>query len=163
MRAPPASRHARGFSLIELLAAAVILGILATVAVPVIETTMRREREQQLRVALRDIRQAIDAYKRAVDAGRIEVAADDSGYPPTLTDLVAGVPDKQAGHGGQLVFLRRIPRDPFATDRSVTAIDSWGKRSYRSTAAAPAAGDDVFDVYSKSVQKGLNGVPYREW
>lgn len=163
MTALPALRRTRGFSLIELLAAAVILGILATVAVPVMETTMRREREQQLRTALRDIRQAIDAYKRAVDAGRIDIDADDSGYPPTLTDLVAGVPDKQAGNGRQLVFLRRIPRDPFETNRSVTAIDSWGKRSYRSTAAAPAEGDDVFDVYSKSVQTGLNGVPYREW
>ncbi len=154
---------ARGFSLIELLAAAVILGILATVAVPVIETTVRRERERQLRTALRDIRQAIDAYKRAADAGKIVVKSDESGYPPSLGDLVAGAPYAQAGGGARLYFLRRVPRDPFVTDRSVNAVDSWGKRSFRSPADAPMAGDDVFDVHSMSAQKGMNGVPYREW
>ncbi|GGY72059.1 prepilin-type N-terminal cleavage/methylation domain-containing protein [Pseudoduganella plicata] len=163
MTAPRTRRPARGFSLIELLAAAAILGILATVAVPVIETTMRREREHQLRTALRDIREAIDAYKRAADAGKIVVKSDESGYPHSLLDLTAGVPDATASDGRRLYFLRRVPRDPFVTNLAVTAIDSWGKRSYLSPPDAPVAGDDVFDVYSTSAQKGMNGVPYREW
>jgi general secretion pathway protein G len=152
----------RGFSLIELLAAAAILGVLASVAVPVIETTMRRERERALRTALRDVREAIDAYKRAADDGRIEVKPGESGYPHTLTELVAGVEQKDKAQP-RLYFIRRIPRDPFATDSTVSAIDSWGLRSFQSPPEAPKAGDDVFDIHSRSDQKGLNGVPYQEW
>lgn len=158
-----AASRQHGFSLIELLAAAAILGILASVAVPVIETTMRREREHQLRQALRDLRIAIDAYKHAADANRIEVKNGDSGYPPTLGDLVAGVTDHENQNGPRLYFIRRIPRDPFVADTTISAIDSWGKRSFQSPPDAPAEGNDVFDVYSTSSQKGLNGVPYGEW
>lgn len=152
-----------GFSLIELLAAAAILSVLATVAVPVIETTVRREKERQLRQALRDIRGAIDAYKMAAATGHIALKPDDSGYPPSLQDLVAGVEDDANKKGPKLYFLRRIPRDPFATDFSVAAADTWGKRSFESPPDAPRPGADVFDVYSNSPQTGLNGQPYREW
>lgn len=152
-----------GFSLIELLAAAAIIGLLATVAVPVIETTMRREREHQLRQALRDIRQAIDAYKRTADSGRIEVKTGESGYPRELGDLAAGIADKENPGGPRLYFLRRVPRDPFAADAKVSAIDSWGKRSFQSPPDAPMEGEDVFDVYSTSSQVGLNGVAYAKW
>lgn len=153
----------RGFSLIELLAAAAIVGVMAAVAVPVIETTMRREREHQLRQALRDIRQAIDAYKQAADGGRIEVKTGESGFPRELGDLAAGVADKERPDGPRLYFMRRIPRDPFIADRTVSAVDSWGKRSFQSPPDAPMEGDDVFDVYSTSSQVGLNGVAYKEW
>lgn len=157
-----ARRRIAGFSLIELLAAAAILGVLASVAVPVIETSMRRQKEQALRIALRDIRGGIDAYKQAVDSGRIAADSDESGYPPMLTDLVAGVEDQQNKNGPKLYFLRRIPRDPFA-DHSISAIDTWGKRSFDSPPESPQEGDDVFDVYSQSELTGLNGVPYEEW
>jgi general secretion pathway protein G len=157
-----APRRVGGFSLIELLAAAAILGVLATVAVPVLETTMRRQKEQALRTALRDIRRGIDAYKLAADAGRIKVTASESGYPKTLTDLTAGIPDEQNQSGPKLYFLRRIPRDPFA-DPALSAIDSWKKRKFDSPPEAPVEGTDVFDVYSRSTLKGLNGVPYAEW
>lgn len=154
-------RHA-GFSLIELLAAAAILGVLATVAMPVMETTMRRQKEQALRIALRDIRQAIDAYKLAADGGRIVVASDESGYPGSLSDLTAGLNDEKNPGGPKMYFLRRVPRDPFA-DPAMTAIDSWRKRRFDSPSDAPVEGDDVFDVYSRSPLTGLNGVPYAQW
>jgi general secretion pathway protein G len=156
-------KSARGFSLIELLAAAAIIGVMASVAVPVIETTLRRQKEQALRIALRDIRQAIDAYKHAADAGRIFFkAGTDSGYPKSLIDLAAGVVDEQNKTGPKLYFLRRIPRDPFSNP-ALSAVDSWGKRSFDSPPEAPVEGVDVFDVYSKSPLTGLNGVAYAEW
>jgi general secretion pathway protein G len=152
-----------GFSLIELLAAAAILAILATVAVPVIETTVRRENERHLRQALRDIRGAIDAYKQATASGHIATKSGDSGYPPGLLDLAAGVEDQANKNGPRLYFLRRIPRDPFASDLSLPAADTWGKRSFDSPPDAPREGADVFDVYSTSQLMGLNGQPYQEW
>ncbi|MGG7607181.1 type II secretion system protein [Massilia sp. BKSP1R2A-1] len=152
-----------GFSLIELLAAAAIIGILASVAVPVIETTVRRNKERELRQALRDIRGAIDAYKQAAASGRIEVDTDASGYPPSLIDLSAGVEDKTNKGGPKLYFLRRIPRDPFFSDLSVPAAETWGKRSFDSPPDAPSEGDDVFDVYSRSPLTGLNGLEYKQW
>lgn len=155
-------RRQRGFTLIELLAAAAILGILASVAVPVIQTSVRREKERELRLALRDIRNAIDAYKAASVAGRIETGINESGYPPRLQDLVGGVPVKDKSGPLTIYFLRKLPRDPFA-DRGVAAADTWMKRSFDSSPEAPHEGMDVFDVASRSALKGLNGVPYAEW
>lgn len=156
-------RKQRGFSLIELLAAAAIMGILATVAVPVIETTQRRAKERELRTALREIRTAIDAYKAASDSGRIAKGPGDTGYPPSLVELSAGVKNAQDPSGPPLYFLRRIPRDPFGMDPKGPAVESWGLRSFDSPPEAPQAGDDVFDVYSTSSKEGLNGIPYAEW
>lgn len=154
---------ARGFSLIELLAAAAILGLLASVAVPFVETAVKRQKEQALRTALRDIRQALDAYKQASASKRIKLPDERSGYPASLTELTSGVVDELDSKGRKMYFLRRIPRDPFNADTTVPAIQSWGLRSYASEEDAPVAGDDVFDVHSTSSQIGLNGVPYREW
>ena len=155
--------RAAGFSLIELLAAAAIIGVLATVAVPVMETVQRREKERELRTGLRDIRNAIDAYKAATDAGRISKAKDDSGYPPSLAILASGVTDLQNSSGPKLYFLRRVPRDPFCPDASASPPNSWGLRSFAASPESPQAGKDVFDVYSRSGKQGLNGVPYAEW
>lgn len=154
--------RSRGFSFVELLATVAILGLLATVAMPLAETTMRRQKEHDLRTALREIRQGLDAYKAAVAAGKIAVLPKQSGYPPSLTELVAGV-DDISRPGSKLFFLRRIPRDPFFADNSVPAIDTWGKRSYDSPPDNPRVGDDVFDVHSLSEQTGMNGVPYKQW
>lgn len=152
-----------GFTLIEMLAAAAVLALLAASAAPLLEVGARRAKEAELRAALRTIREGIDAYKDAVDAGRVARRADETGYPRNLEDLVNGVPDVKDPGQRRIYFLRRIPRDPFAEDPGQSALADWGLRSYESPPDAPAAGKDVFDVYSRSTKVGLNGVPYREW
>jgi len=155
-------RHA-GFSLVELLVSVAIIAILASVAMPVVELTQKRQKEAELRTALRDIRRAIDAYKDAVEHKRIAVDSNSSGYPATLADLVSGAPDLASKNGASIYFLRRIPRDPFNSDMTVSASDSWGRRSFASPPNKPAPGSDVYDVYTKSEGTGLNGVAYKEW
>lgn len=156
-------RTLRGFTLIELVVAVAILGILATGLLPLAQLAAQRGREQELRTALRTLRTGIDAYKKAADEGRIEKKADASGYPPELRVLVEGVKDARSTDGKVIYFLRRVPRDPFFDDASVPAEKTWGLRSYESPPDDPREGDDVFDVYSQSQKIGLNGVPYRQW
>ena len=148
--------RARGFTLIELLITVAIVALLASIAAPLAEVSVQRGKEKELRETLRQIRSAIDAYKRAIDEGAIERAADASGYPPTLATLVDGVPDKRKPDGPKIYFLRRVPADPMSGEE-------WGLRSYASSASEPQPGKDVYDVFSKSDGTGLNGVPYRQW
>ena len=145
-----------GFTFIELMITVAIVALLASVALPLAEVTYQRNREQDFRHALREIRGAIDAYKRAADEGTIERKADESGYPPTLAVLVEGVTDKRKTDGTKLYFLRRVPADPVGGEE-------WGLRSYASPATEPQPGKDVFDVYSRSQDTGLNGIRYRDW
>jgi general secretion pathway protein G len=156
-------RLARGFTLIELLVTVTIVSLLATMALPVAELTVRRAKEHELRAALREIRGAIDAYKRAGDEGRIPRISGESGYPPDLVVLTAGVEDAKSPDKRLIYFLRRIPHDPFVDDPSLPAAETWGLRSYDSPPDDPAEGRDVFDVYSRSERTGLNGRPYKEW
>lgn len=151
-----------GFTIIELLVTVVIVSILATVAIPLGEMAYRRSKEQELRLALREIRQALDAYRQAGEEGHIQRDPSTSGYPPDLTTLTDGVPDALDPNGRRLYFLRRIPRDPFA-DATVPADQTWGLRSYESPPDKPEAGSDVFDVYSLASGTGLNGIPYGQW
>ena len=146
----------KGFTLIELVITVAILGLLATVALPFAEVTVQRTKEQELRRSLREIREAIDAWKRAAEDGAIEKSVGKSGYPPSLAALVEGAVDKRDPKGGRIYFLRRVPADPVSGE-------PWGLRSYASRADAPQSGEDVYDVHSKSAGSGLNGVPYREW
>ena len=152
-----------GFTLIEMLITVAIVAILASIALPMTSLTVQRNKEQDLRHALRQIRDGIDAYKQAVDEGRIVKKLDQSGYPPELKDLVIGVKDAKSPKEKYIYFLRSLPRDPMSEDASGAAEDTWGKRSYASPPDEPKEGDDVFDVYSLNEKAGLNGIPYREW
>jgi general secretion pathway protein G len=156
-------RSDRGFTLIELVIAVAIVGVLAFLAAPLLEITAQRQREAELRQALREIRTAIDAYHQAVQEKRIESPADASGYPPNLDVLAAGVPDITQPDRRKIYFLRRLPRDPMHPDGKLAAAETWGLRSYASPPDAPAPGEDVYDVHSLSDKVGMNGVPYREW
>ena len=153
----------RGFTLIEMVVTVALVGILASALLPITELTAQRMREQELRLALRQIRGAIDAYKVAYDAGRIERKVDVTGYPPSLAVLADGVADSLDPTHAKIRFLRRLPRDPLHPDPAVPVADSWGKRSYASQPDEPREGADVFDVYSRAEGVGLNGVPYSEW
>lgn len=153
----------RGFTLIELLATLAIISILGLVAMPVIEISTQRIKEQELRRSLREIRNAIDAYKRAVEEGRVQRNLSGSPYPKTLNVLVEGVEDEKSPVRAKIYFLRRIPRDPFDSESNLSASDTWGLRSYLSSPDHPLPGDDVFDVYTKSGKTGLNGIPYKQW
>ena len=147
----------------------VIMAILASVAMPLRGLMVKREKEQVLRTGLRQIRGAIDAYKQAVDDGRIKKIEAESGYPARLEDLFIGVTDIKNPENKYIFFLRRLPRDPMFQDLDVAGVertpdvDTWGKRSYESPPDNPQEGEDVFDVFSRSESIGLNGIPYNKW
>lgn len=152
-----------GFSLVELTIVVAVMAVLASSAVPFYELHVKREKEHELRVGLRQIREAIDAYKRAVHDGRIARKADESEYPRKLEDLVTGIPDIKDPEKRKIYFLRRLPRDPMSEDASLSATETWGKRAYESPPDNPQEGDDVFDIFSRSQNIGLNGIPYDKW
>ena len=146
-----------GFTILELMVAVSILLVLATMALPVAQVKIKRQKEQELRRSLREIRTAIDRYKDAADQGLIAVDVDTEGYPPTLETLVEGV--ELAGKPDRRVrFLRRIPRDPF------TNSTLWGMRGVQDSPDSRSwNGENVFDVYSRSNGIALDGTYYHDW
>jgi len=150
-------KRQRGFSLIELIVTATMIAILAGVAVPLARNSIKREREAELKQALREMRTALDRYKEAADAGRIEVPPDTEGYPQTLEAMVDGV--QLLGQAGKMIkFLRKIPTDP------MTNSTEWGMRAYQDEANALSwGGQNVFDVFSKSDGVALDGTHYKDW
>jgi general secretion pathway protein G len=150
----------RGFTYLEMVATAAIVLILASAILPVARVIRTRQKEIELRRVLRTLRTAIDEYKKAVEGGRIggtDVKLGSEGYPPDLETLVKGV--SQVGRvDHKLKFLRRIPVDP------MTGSAEWGKRCYQDDPESEAwCGDNVWDVYSQSAGKALDGSRYREW
>jgi general secretion pathway protein G len=152
-----------GFTLIELLVTLAIMAMLATIVVPSAQVMLQRQREQELRLALRELRGAIDAYRQAVTEGHVLRKIDETGYPKSLAQLVEGVEDASNPKHAKLYFLRRIPRDPFCRAPAMSNEECWGLRSYASEANDPQPGSDVYDVHSLSTGTGLNGQPYRTW
>jgi len=151
----------RGYSFVELLVVTVILLILASAVVPLSQLTVQRQRESELRRALREIRTAIDSYKDAVDLGVIggtNVDSESEGYPPNLDTLVEGVEAINDASEQKIRFLRRIPSDP------ITKSTDWGLRSYQDSPTVTAwGGGNVYDVYSRARGTALDGTRYREW
>jgi general secretion pathway protein G len=163
MNVARSSVRPRGFTLIEMLVTVTIVALMSTIAFPMLELAERRSNERELREALRQIRSALDAYKQAVDEGRVVEESKGSGYPPNLDVLVTGVVDaKSPSKDKKIYFLRRIPRDPLNSTQDARE-PMWGLRSYASPATDPQPGADIFDVFSRSSAIGLNGIPYKEW
>lgn len=165
MRTTPV-KSKRGFTLIELMITLVIVAILGSAAFPMIKLNVQRAKETELRANLRQIREAIDAYKKAADEGRIKKSLEQTGYPPNLEILVSGVPDEKDVNKRKIKFLRNIPVDPMLPSADVDSINkesTWGLRGYLSALDNPAPGDDVYDVYSLSQQIGINRIPYAKW
>jgi general secretion pathway protein G len=157
------SSRGRGFTLLEMIIVLVVLAILASAAIPLVRNGVVREREIALREALRDLRGAIDEYKRFVetrpDLLKIQEKRTESGYPPTLQILVEGIELNTPGaEDKKRKFLRKIPVDP------ITGTTDWGLRGYTDTPTSTSwNGEDVFDVYSKSDKVALDGTKYKDW
>jgi len=168
MKISASKSSSKGFTLIELLITLAILAVLGVMIAPVIQIEVQRQKEAELRTALKDVRKAIDSYKSASDAGRIEKAENASGYPKSLELLIRGVADKKDPKSKKIIFLRRIPLDPMMSSsmtKDAKEMESygWGLRSYDSEPDAPSSGNDVFDIYSNSKGIGLNSIPYNKW
>lgn len=151
----------RGYTFIELLIVTMVLLILASAVMPLAQVTSQRQREAEVRRALREMRTAIDAFKNAVDLGLIattELEPGSEGYPPSLEILVEGIGAANDASGRKLRFLRRIPID------STTASTDWGLRSYQDSPTSTSwGGQNVFDVYTKSGGTALDGTKYTDW
>jgi general secretion pathway protein G len=133
-----------------------LLAVLASVALPTGRFMLKRERESELRLYLRQMRTAIDDHKRLADQGMIQVDLGTEGYPKSLEDLVEGI--SMVGQKTKRKFLRRIPTDP------MTGKTEWGQRSYQDSSDSTSwGGQNVYDVYSLSEGTALDGTKYKDW
>ena len=151
-------QNQRGLTLVELIVAFTILALLSTMAVPLTRYRVQRDKERELRIAVREIRRSIDAYKDAADAQKFQIKVGTEGYPESLEQLVEGVIMSGSADGTRIKFLRRIPIDP------MTGKAEWGMRSMQDDPKSQSwGGENVFDIYSKSMERSRNGTPYSEW
>jgi general secretion pathway protein G len=150
----PRAGQERGFTLIEMIVATVILLVLVGLAIPSVKFAVKREREHELRYDLWMMRDAIDRYKDAADRGAFQIKLGSDGYPPDLDKLVEG----EDVQGKKLKFLRKIPIDP------MTGKAEWGMRSTQDDASSDSwGGQNIFDVYTKSQDEALDGTKYKDW
>lgn len=182
-------RTEAGFTLLELIITLVIISLLTAGTVPVARNLVRRQREKELRNNLREIRRALDAYYQVANAGRLcfldaSKHKDQTRYPPDLETLVKGVsvdcpgggltpslpgapaPAPSASQQKTIYFLRRLPKDPFLpkSEWGGSADDWWGKRSMNDPPDGTSwDGNSVYDVYSKSQERALDGTWYKDW
>ena len=151
-------RREFGLTLVELIVAFTIMMFLTALSLPLARYKVRRERERELRHALRELRSAIDRYKDTCEKGGIEKKLGAECYPESLEQLVEGVKLANDPTGKKIRFLRRIPRDPF------TNSTDWGLRSTQDDPRSTAwGGQNIFDVYTKSMERAPDGTPYSEW
>jgi general secretion pathway protein G len=152
---------ANGYTFVELVVVAGIIMILAMAAMPLARVTAQRQREVELRAALREMRTAIDKFKDAADTQQIaslEIKAGSEGYPADLETLVDGIPAANDATGRKLKFLRRIPIDP------MTKKAEWALRSYQDDPDTTHwGGQNVFDVRTTFDGTALDGTKYRDW
>jgi general secretion pathway protein G len=149
-----------GFTLVELIVTVALVSILVGLALPLARNTIQREREKELRAALRTMREAIDRYKNAADQGQIMADAMANGYPPDLETLANGV-DLLTAVGKKIYFLRAVPIDPMSECRCNT---DWDLRSDQDDPTAGSwGGQDVFDVHTKSSGTAMDGTKYKDW
>ncbi|MBL0156467.1 MAG: type II secretion system protein [Bryobacterales bacterium] len=147
-----------GMSLVELIVAFTIMALLTAMAVPLARFRVRREKERELRYALRELHTAIDKYKDACDKNIFQGKLGSDCYPETLDQLVEGVKIASDASGKKLKFLRRIPKDPF------TGSTEWGMRSTQDDPKSNGwGGQNVFAVYTKTMEKSPDGTLYSEW
>ena len=156
--------HKKGFTLTEMLVTLTLLAILAAAIFPLAKNAVKREKEIELHRSLRLIREAIDVYKALADEKKIELDEEDEGYPPDLETLVEGVEVTEEGKEDEdprtriIKFLRRIPKDP------MTNSYEWGLRSYQDDTDSDVwGGENVYDIYTKSIGTALDGTKYRGW
>jgi general secretion pathway protein G len=148
----------KGLTYVEVMITIAILLILAGATIPVAKTAIKRQKELELKAALREMRTAIDNYKKYTDQGLLQKEGLESeGYPPDLDTLVEGVA-QQGTIDKKIRFLRRIPKDP------MTNTYDWGLRSLQDDPNSMSWGrQNVFDVYTTSEATGLDGTPYNQW
>jgi general secretion pathway protein G len=156
-----ARSNARGYTFVELLVVTTIILILASAVQPLARVAIQRQKEVELRRALRTMRDAIDAFHLAAISNVIpttELSTGSEGYPTDLEQLVEGVSVLNDQTGRKLKFLRRVPMDP------ITGSNEWGMRSYQDKPDATRwGGQNVFDVYTTSPGTALDGTKYRDW
>ena len=136
-RTPPAATRGRGFTLIELLVVMAIIGILASIGIPMLLSTPIKAKEAALRENLFTFRSCLDQYK--ADKGR---------YPESLEVLVSE-------H-----YIRKVPIDPFTK-----SPDTW-ELVFEEPDSADAASEEapgIIDVKSGAPGTALDGTAYNTW
>ena len=125
---------ASGFSLIELVITVAVLAILTMGVVPLVQVSVKRQKEERLRAALREIREAIDQFHREALVGAQFQATNGTGAGGGTTGAGGGVgrgggiggeggTGGAAGPGSNILF-----NDPrvrvFITDQTIFGVDN---------------------------------------